>query len=189
MPGISAEVGIVHVVRLLDAQDRACLEVHVPSDKLQASVEMFLRLYPGKRLWIDGTIVQLASAEAPGSAPASPSSMDIPGGAAVESLVKLRSMMFAEYLESQRLLTEEVRHQFARIRESLEEVDLMARGARVVEFQEYLRAITAMNASPRSGEAEEPRSWRNEQFERFVIGGLRATKLINDAWGEVQDGR
>ena len=31
------------------------------------------------------------------------------------------------------------------------------------------------------GEVEARRSWRSEQFERFLIGGLKATKLVGDA--------
>lgn len=175
----------MHVVRLLDAQDRACLEVHVPKDKLQESVELFLRLYPGKRLWIDGTIVPLGGAEAPVAGPSPAGSADVhsadPMFAHMATVMKLSTMMFAEHLECQRRLTDEMMQQYSKVRASLDEIDLMTRGARVIEFQEYVRGLQAMNAGPRRGDAEERRSWRNEQFERFLIGGLKATKIVKDA--------
>ena len=175
----------MHVVRLLDAQDRACLEVHVPKDKLQESVELFLRLYPGKRLWIDGTIVQLGgdNVSSAGSPPAgSPEIRPAdPALAPMAAILKLGSMMFAEHLECQRRLTDEMMQQYSKVRTTLEEIDLMTRGARVIEFQEYVRGLQAMNAGSRRVEGEERRSWRNEQFERFVIGGLKATKIVKDA--------
>lgn len=191
MPVFGLGVSAVHVLRLIDEQNRPCLEVHVPRDKLEESVELFLRLYPGKRLSIDGTIVQLggsAPTTAPAASPSGPvagTGVDVRGAEpmldSVATLARLSSLMFAEHLECQRRLTDEMMQQYRKVRASLEEVDLMSRGARVVEFQEYLRGLQAMNASPLPASGEERRSWRNEQFERFLIGGLKATKIVKDA--------
>jgi hypothetical protein len=172
---------VAHVVKLIDQNNQICLEVHVPSEKLRESIELFQQLHPGARLSIDDAIVQLAGASA------SPTSLGVtPSGgeqsdpmlAQMRSMLQLNAMLFAEHMERQRLLTDDMVHQYRQVRESLQEVDLMARGARVIEFQEVLRGIQTMNAGPRTGSAEERRGWRSEQLERFFIGGLKATKII-----------
>lgn len=174
------------VLSLIDQYDRACLEVHVPSDKLQEAQDLFQRLYPRGRLSIDGRIVDLggppasAAAAAPnGATPAGPSApapgVD-PTFAHTAAAAQINTMLFKEHMECQRSLTEDMVQQYRRVRASIEEVDLMTRGARVIEFQEMIRAIQVM--SPQRGTPEERSAWRHEQFERFFIGGLKATKIL-----------
>lgn len=180
----------MHVLKLLDQHDRACLEVHVPKEKLQESVALFLRLHPGKRLSIDGTIVQLGESPAPPQPTAATNNTAVTDSAGnpsadamltpMTAMLRLGSMMFAEHIECQRRLTEEMIEQYRKVRTSLAEIDLMSRGVRVVEFQEIIRGIQAMNGVGQRPQAEEGRSWRNPQFERFLIGGLKATKIVED---------
>lgn len=194
---------MAHIVRLLGQNDLPCLEVHVPKDKLRISVELFQQLYPGERLWIDGAVVQLAggvpptdtgatpggAAPAPSPAPpraASPAppvqaQPSDPTLAHMNTILQMNAMLLTEHMAHQQRLTDDMVQQYRKVRASLEEVDLMARGARVIEFQEMLRGIQAMNASTRIGSPEERRSWNSEQLERFVIGGLKAAKIIQDA--------
>lgn len=168
---------------------------------------MFQQLYPGERLWIDGAVVQLAGGPPPtdagappgGTSPASPrAASPTPSGAVspappvqtqagdpmlahMTTILQMNAMLLREHMANQQRLTEDMVQQYRKVRASLEEVDLMARGARVIEFQEMLRGIQAINASTRVGGPEERRSWNSEQIERFVIGGLRAAKIIQDA--------
>lgn len=173
---------MAHVVKLIDQNNQTCLEVHVPSEKLGESIDLFQQLHPGSRLSIDNTIILLGGVPpptaSPGVAPASSGEQPDATLAQMRGALQLNAMLFAEHMERQRLLTEDMVHQYRQVRESLQEVDLIARGARVIEFQEVLRGIQAMNAGPRTGTAEERRSWRSEQLERFFIGGLKATKII-----------
>lgn len=99
----------------------------------------------------------------------------------MNTILQMNAMLLTEHMAHQQRLTDDMVQQYRKVRASLEEVDLMARGARVIEFQEMLRGIQAMNASTRIGSLEERRSWNTEQLERFVIGGLKAAKIIQDA--------
>ncbi len=198
---------MAHIVRLIGQNDQPCLEVLVPKDKLRISVEMFQQLYPGERLWIDGAVVQLAGGPPPTDAGAPPgdtspapprAASPAPPGAGspaapvqaqlgdpmlanMNTILQMNAMLLAEHMANQQRLTDDMVQQYRKVRASLEEVDLMARGARVIEFQEMLRGIKAMNASTHIGSPEGRRSWNSEQLERFVIGGLKAAKIIQDA--------
>lgn len=191
---------MAHIVRLIGQNDQPYLEVVVPKDKLRISVEMFQQLYPGERLWIDGAVVQLAGGPPPiDTSPAPPrAASPAPPGAVppmapvqaqvgdpmlahLNTILQMNAMLLTEHMANQQRLTDDMVLQYRKVRASLEEVDLMARGARVIEFQEMLRGIQAMNASTRIGTPEERRSWNSEQLERFVIGGLKAAKIIQDA--------
>ena len=99
----------------------------------------------------------------------------------MNTILQMNAMLLTEHMAHQQRLTDDMVQQYRKVRASLEEVDLMARGARVIEFQEMLRGIQAMNASTRIGSPEERRSWNSEQLERFFIGGLKAAKIIQDA--------
>ena len=172
----------VHVLKLIDQSGSTLFEVTVPKDRLQDAVVMFQQRYPGGRLQIDETLVQLAGGSAGGAAVASPvqgPTADVVP-AQVTGLLQMQALMIAEHMELQRRLTEDMVAQYRRVRTSLEEVDLMARGARVVEFQEVLRAIRGSDVDAMESEAER-RALRREQIERFFLGGLKATKLIQDA--------
>lgn len=173
----------MHVLSLIDQYDRACLEVHVPSDKLQEAQDLFQRLYPRGRLSIDGRIVEMggpAAASAPNQAtpagPFAPGQAVDPTFAHTAAAAQINTMLFKEHMECQRSLTEDMVEQYRRVRASIEEVDLMTRGARVIEFQEMIRAIQVM--SPQRGTPDERSAWRHAQFERFFIGGLKATKIL-----------
>lgn len=168
-------------------------------EKLRESVEMFQQLYPGARLWIDGALLQLAGGPPPAEAgtPSGGASTAPPGAtspaapvqaqagdpmlAHMSTILQMNAMLLTEHMAHQRRLTDDMVQQYRKVRASLEEVDLMTRGARVIEFQEMLRGIQAMNASTRMDSPEERRSWNSEQIERFVIGGLKAAKIIQDA--------
>lgn len=178
----------MHVLSLIDQHDRACLEVHVPSDKLREAAELFQRLYPQGRLSIDGHIVALggppasvaggtphgAVAAVP-SAPAQGFDLTV---AHTTAAAQINTMLFKEHMDCQRSLTEDMIQQYRRVRASIEEVDLMTRGARVIEFQEMIRSLQAMSASPQRGTPDERGAWRQAEFERFFIGGLKATKIL-----------
>lgn len=143
---------------------------------------MFQQRYPGGRLQIDETMVQLAGGSAGGAAvvpPVQGPATDVVP-AQETGLMQMQALMIAEHMELQRRLTEDMVAQYRRVRTSLEEVDLMARGARVVEFQEVLRAIRGSDVDAMANEAER-RASRREQIERFFLGGLKATKLVQDA--------
>lgn len=172
----------MHVLKLIDQNGSELFAVTVPKDRLKEAMLMFQQRYPGGRLQIDETVVQLPGDGAGGAAVAAPVQGPTigPVPAQMAGMLQMQAQMIAEHMELQRRLTEDMVEQYRRVRTSLEEVDLMARGARVVEFQEMLRAIRSPDVDAAANEAER-RALRREQFERFVLGGLKATKLIPDA--------
>lgn len=184
-----------HVVRLLDPHDRACLEIQVPEDKLHTCVAMMQQMYPGAKLWIDGSVVQLDGGATGGghAAPSSPaprtSEAQVPAPAVagqpldfvqaqIAATMRLHDISFRQWIEREHRATESLAEGYQHVRNALKEVDLMARGIRVVEFQEVIQAVKALNAGLHPRVVEERRSVIGDRIERFLLGGLKATKII-----------
>lgn len=164
-----------HVVRLLDPHDRACLEIQVPEDKLHTCVAMMQQMYPGSKLWIDGSVVHLdggatggghtapsppapRTSEAPASAPAVAGQPLDFVQAQIAATMRLHDISFRQWIEREHRATESLAEGYQHVRNALKEVDLMARGIRVVEFQEVIQAVKALNAGLHPRVVEERRS-------------------------------
>lgn len=185
---------MAHVVRVLDPQEKPCFEIHVPEDKLPACKAMLQKKYPGTRLWIDGDVVQLDGVEdgagPPVSGPPAPRASETTPPALVAehavnfvqaqiaATMKLHDISFRQWIEREHRATESLAEGYQHVRNAMREVDLMARGMKVVEFQEVIHAVKALNAGLSPRVVEERRSAIGDRIERFLLGGLKATKII-----------